>query len=71
MNRIKCAVVLATSGLLAGCWTEKPPVAPAEGEEVQDVALVLERESVQDDNFVLYFDENPDKCTFHPKRPGV
>ena len=71
MNSIKCTVAWVAVGLLAGCWTEKPPVAPAEGDEVQEVALVLERESVQDDNFILYFDENPDKCTFHPKRPGV
>lgn len=64
--------ILTGTILIAGCGT--PPKAPPpveECDEAQDVMLVLKRESIQDDNFILYFDENPDKCTFHPKRQGV
>ena len=79
---IKCIAVLAVVGLVSGCksWSwptwlggdgGSDPVLSEGTNDVQDVVLVLERESVQDDNFVLYFDENPDKCTFHAKRPGA
>jgi len=32
-----------------------------------EIQLRTERELIQDENFVLYFDEDPDKCTFHEK----
>lgn len=66
----KCVVIAAAAVIIAGCETPPKPVA-GEGDKVQDVVLVLERESIQDDNFVLYFDENPDKCTFYAKRRAV
>lgn len=78
---IKCIAVLAVVGLFSGCtswsWTSlggdgsSDPTTSECTNDVQEVVSVFNRESVQDDNFVLYFDENPDKCTFHAKRPGV
>lgn len=71
-TRNKLIAILTGTILIAGCGT--PPEAHLVQEvrdEAQDIVLVLERESIQDDNFILYFDENPDKCTFHPKRQGV
>lgn len=76
----KCVAALVMFGLASGCaslpkWlggSGGSESVPTEGtNEVQDVVLVLDRECVQDDNFVLYFDENPDKCTFHAKRQGA
>ena len=67
---VKIAAATTVAALMVGCETPPKPVAEESG-DVQDVVLVLERESIQDDNFILYFDENPDKCTFHAKRPGA
>lgn len=69
-NTNKFAAAMTVAALVVGCETPPKPVAEDAG-EAQDIVLVLERESVQDDNFILYFDENPDKCTFHAKRPGA
>ena len=75
MNWKAYLVFVSFAVIVAGCVTEKePPVqtgATKGGEEAQEVVSVLERESIQDENFVLYFDEDPEKCTFHPKRKGT
>lgn len=81
MDKSKILVVLATVGLIMGCCIFPPSDSDEHGESgsginsetnaVQDVGRLLERESVQDDNFDLYFDEDPDKCTFKPRRSGA
>lgn len=69
---LKFTAATVVAALVVGCETPpKSVVDTEENGEVQDVVLVLERESIQDDNFILYFDENPDKCTFHTKCPGA
>lgn len=74
MNRKVSLIMAAVAGVVAGCVTDKLPDqtgAAKGGEEAQEVVPVLERESIQDENFVLYFDEDPEKCTFHSKHKGT
>lgn len=74
MNRKACLFGAVFAGIIAGCTTEQVQTGQtgvANDDVAQEVVPVLERESIQDENFILFFDENPEKCTFHPKRKGV